>query len=406
MISDSDPDFVVVSENNRVAIQEKPANPYLLQRKASTWLDAGQNAKLFNYQSMALARNISVIDLQAQKLHGVKARTERLLGRAEHPSTKGDVNSLSVLNAAAATRGATGRQMVDILNGLSEKRPDDVGLALSLIQIQLQRGRQGAALSSLESFLHRLDHSEAAGAKDVRFIPGLIALAVTLMRSRGHMSAKAELVKAAQHWKGRASSSAAPVLAAAGVELIKSSRQDDLSLAGAAFETLFDQDPGSGVASAGLVAAHAASDPAKIQQHIAKLPPVDTLIQGLDIESLIAGGVAAAPQPLQSRKRPAPEYTAATTGGTGRATKRRRKRKLPKNCEEGKAPDPERWLPLRDRSSYRPKGKKGKKKAAESTQGGVVKEETLELVGGGGVKVERAHGGGSSSKNKKKKGKK
>ncbi|KAG4216698.1 hypothetical protein PC116_g34821, partial [Phytophthora cactorum] len=50
----------------------------------------------------------------------------------------------------------------------------------------------------------------------------------------------------------------------------------------------------------------------------------------------------------------------------------------------------------------RPKGKKGRKRAQESTQGGVVKEEeTLELVGGAGaVKVEKASG------KRKKKGKK
>jgi signal recognition particle subunit SRP72 len=76
---------------------------------------------------------------------------------------------------------------------------------------------------------------------------------------------------------------------------------------------------------------------------------------------------------------------------------------MPKDFEEGKKMDPERWLPLRDRSSYRPKGKKGKKKAADLTQGGVVKEEeSLELAGGAGsVRVEKAAGGGKA-KNKKK----
>ncbi len=72
--------------------------------------------------------------------------------------------------------------------------------------------------------------------------------------------------------------------------------------------------------------------------------------------------------------------------------------------------DPERWLPLRDRSTYRAKSKKGKKKAADLTQGGVVKEEeSLELAGGAGsVKVEKAPGGGGggASKAKEKKGKK
>jgi signal recognition particle subunit SRP72 len=64
--------------------------------------------------------------------------------------------------------------------------------------------------------------------------------------------------------------------------------------------------------------------------------------------------------------------------------------------------DPERWLPIKDRSSYRPKNKKGKKKAMEATQGGVVKDEELELAGGAGtVKVEKSNVGGGKAKKKK-----
>jgi signal recognition particle subunit SRP72 len=81
---------------------------------------------------------------------------------------------------------------------------------------------------------------------------------------------------------------------------------------------------------------------------------------------------------------------------------------MPKDFEEGKKMDPERWLPLRDRSTYRPKGKKGKKKAMEMTQGGMVKEEeSLELAGGAGsLPVQKASGGGGNKNKKKGKGKK
>ena len=82
------------------------------------------------------------------------------------------------------------------------------------------------------------------------------------------------------------------------------------------------------------------------------------------------------------------------------AKKRVRKSKLPKDYEEGKVMDPERWLPLRDRSSYRPKGRKGKMKAAAMTQGG-VSEKTEGAKGGEVVKAAAAQG-----KAKKKKGKK
>lgn len=91
-----------------------------------------------------------------------------------------------------------------------------------------------------------------------------------------------------------------------------------------------------------------------------------------------------------------------------------RKSRLPKDYEQGKAPDPERWLPLRDRSTYRPRGKKGRAKAA-LTQGGVV--DKAQATGGGGKAGEVVKpgvnpglvvgaAGGKLNKGKGKKGKK
>lgn len=288
------------------------------------------------------------------------------------------------------------------MSGLSAKRPHDVGLVLTIIQVQIQQGQPGAALSVLESLLARLDNSKELEDQAVRFSPGLVALTVSLMRDQGRQtSAKTELVKAARYWQDRPAVTASSVLREAGVELLRSSNPQDLLLAGSAFEKLFEENQGSHIASAGLVASLAPTNPSKVQEYVKDLPPVETLIRGVNVKDLLSAGVAAVSKSgVTSLKRAAPEKV------SDKPAKKRRKGKLPKNYEEGKTPDPERWLPLRDRSSYRPKGKKGKKKVADSTQGGVVKdEETLELVGGGGVRVEKASGGPPANK-KKKKGKK
>ncbi|KAM5356376.1 hypothetical protein ACJ41O_003022 [Fusarium nematophilum] len=359
------------------------------------------DAKLFSHQSNVLRRNSLVVDLQANKGLGVHRRTDGLLSEAKHPTTSPDLGILSVLNAAASAsaQGATGKQLLRNLQTLSQKRPHDVGLVLTIIQIQINEGHTGSALSVLESFLQRLDKAEAPESQDVRFSPGLVALVVTLLRAQGReSSAKAELVKAATHWQSRQASSATSLLEEAGVELMKSSNAQDLQLAGASFQRLFDEQKGSDVAAAGLVAALAPSNPSSVEQHLQNLPAVDSLIGDIDVSALISAGVATTNKATRTLKRPAPQETADKT------RKRHRKIRLPKNYVEGAKPDPERWLPLRDRSSYRPKGKKGKKKAGEATQGGIAKEEeTLELVGGGGVKVEKAP---PPSSKKKKKGKK
>lgn len=357
---------------------------------------------LFNYQANILKRNNLVIDLGAYKTKGVADRTEKILRQTTLPSANSQINAAAIINAAAHTQGLDSKEALRKLLTVAAKRPNDVGLTLTIVQLQLQQEQAGAALMTLTTFLSRLESSGEVNDTDVRFSPGLVALAVTLFRSQKRdASAKAEIVKAAQYWQNRPSQSVGSLLLEAGIELMRSSKSDDLLLAGSSFDKLFREQQGSDVASAGLVAAYAASDASKVREHADRLPPVHDLISGIDVDELFAAGVAATPGSTVSKKRSA----TADEGNAERATKRRR-RKLPKNLVEGKAPDPERWLPLRDRSSYRPKGKKGKKRAGEATQGGIVKEEeTLGLVGGGGVKVEKAQAPSSNNK-KKKKGKK
>ena len=86
-----------------------------------------------------------------------------------------------------------------------------------------------------------------------------------------------------------------------------------------------------------------------------------------------------------------------------------RKSRLPKDYDASKTPDPERWLPLKDRSTYRLKGRKGRQKAAEKTQGGGVSGEKgggAEAKAGGGsegvIKAAEKKPGGGQAKGKKK----
>ncbi|KAF5586219.1 signal recognition particle subunit SRP72 [Fusarium subglutinans] len=385
---EEDSDLALIIGNNLVTLEPKDENPYLLERRFSTLTAKAGNAKLFQHQSDILRRNQLTVDLQILKAAGVKRRTNALLAEAKHPSTAAETSILSVLNAAASAQGTSGKQLLKNLQVLTQKRPHDVGLVLTIVQIQLNEGKAGSALSILESFLERLEKNDTDDSQNARFSPGLVALTVTLLRTQGReSSAKAELAKAATYWQSRPASSAISLLEEVGVELMKSSNAQDLQLAGTSFQKLVDERKGSDIAAAGLVASFAPSNPSRVEKHLQNFPPVDSLIEGIDITALLSAGVATAVSKTGSStlKRSAP------SGPSEKTSKRRRKIRLPKNYVEGTKPDPERWLPLRDRSSYRPKGKKGKKKAVDSTQGGIVKEEeTLELVGGGGVKVEKA----------------
>ena len=86
------------------------------------------------------------------------------------------------------------------------------------------------------------------------------------------------------------------------------------------------------------------------------------------------------------------------------------KKKKAHKFDTSKKPDPERWLPLWDRSGYKPKAKKGRGKAGGggggATQGGgggggAGGEESMELAGGGRVDVLKVN---ANKPKKKKKG--
>lgn len=410
----------------------------MTQRLAQMIPAVTANDRLFDYQASVLRRNKYIIELQAEKFSGVEKTTANILDKETSSSSSADKASLGVLHAGARARLQTGKEALRRILPLLETRPDDVGLLLTIVQLYVQTKNPGPALGLLEAFFKRLEAATKPDHADVRFAPGLVALAVSLYRLQGrHGAIRTVLAKAAAHWEkgpdeSSTTSSSGSLLREAGIELLRSHNPSDLAIAGKAFERLTaaasDEGRVDRAATAGLVASFATSDFAKVKPHLDSLTPADRLVAGVDVAALLQGGVASLPTPATttSTKRPRDDDTA---GRPAKKAKKRRTR-LPKDYDPSKKPDPERWLPLRDRSSYRPKGRKGRKRAAEATQGGVVRgaggdQETLELVGGAGaVKVEKAGagaagaaasgggggggsgGGGGKKKQQKKKGKK
>ncbi|KAI0115449.1 hypothetical protein GGR51DRAFT_546268 [Nemania sp. FL0031] len=392
-----------IAQNNQIALAGTEGNPYLTQRVAELAGKLSGNDKLFEYQQSVLRRNKYALDLQMHKFQGTDSSTNDRILTASTPTAVLDVAPLGVISAAARTQMGKGNAAIRKILPILEKRPNDVGLLLTIIQLYVQMRKPGPALAILETFLKRLETATSPDYADVRFSPGLVATAVALYRLQGRQnSIRAELARASTHWRSKPKSASTSLLRAAGVELLRSSNPEDVEAAGATFEKLVAQPGQDNTAAAGLVASFATRDYAKIEPYLQKLAPVERLTAGINVQALIDAGVCSvATLAPATRKR-----AAADEPEKEKTAKRRRKKRLPKDYEEGKLPDPERWLPLRDRSTYRPKGKKGKKRAQEATQGGVVKEEeTLELVGGAGaVKVEKATGGQGGKK--KKKGKK
>ena len=320
------------------------------------------------------------------------------------PTLSAHTNSISVINAAAHAQSLLAKLGLKQMQPLLEKRPKDIGLIMTVIQLYVLTNNHGSAITVLESLLKKLSESSAPADQDVLFAPGLVALQVSLYTSQGRKSQiKTILARAASYWRHRSKQQPTGLLRAAGLSLVGSSNSKYESAARDIFNTLHTQDITSKFATAGYVAAHALTAPAKVTVEAEALTPVARLISGIDVATLEEAGVPSLPSTTSTttRKRPLDEKPKPVK-------KRFRKSKMPKDYDPSKTPDPERWLPLRDRSTYRPKGRKGRQKAAEKTQGGVSSEKTQEGKSGGeeGVIKAAEKPGGGQGKGKKKKGKK
>lgn len=405
-----------VAETNKAAAASEPANPFLSQRLIHKTPEEITPDKPFAYQSAAMRRNNYSLDLLSQKYAGIVESTASAISAKPSPTLDVNINSLSAVNAAAHAHNKAGKEALKAVLPVLERRSNDIGLILVATQLYVLSANHGAAIALFEALFERLSKSSNSADKDVRFAPGLVGTLVALYSARGQTShVRTELAEAAKYWQKRQQASSGSIspralshlYKAAGTALLESNDPADHTLASDIFNELHSQDDSDRYTTAGLVAALATANPTSITStQLSALTPVDRLIAGIDISALESAGVAKAPSA------PAPTATkraADTSAPATKANKKIRSSKMPKNYDPAKTPDPERWLPMKDRSYYRPKGgKKNKQKQAMFMQGGVVDESRDASASRPGTPVVEAKtggGAGGAAKNKKKKGK-
>ncbi|KAJ9664663.1 Signal recognition particle subunit SRP72 [Neophaeococcomyces mojaviensis] len=393
-----------LAQNNVTTTAGDITNPFITH-KLFNQSSLPKNERLFSNQSSALTSNERTIQLQTFKYDGLIAAARKRLSGDSLPSVSSDVLLMSMFSAAAHARSEVSKAAINKVLPELEKRPNDVGLVVTLVQMYVLIGNTTAAVDLMHTFFTRLEASGTEKDKDIRNSPGLVGLMVSLYRSQGRRSQlKQELAKSASYWRSK--SKAPPsLLRAAGVALLESSNSEDAKAASEIFDKLYSQEPNDRSTVAGYVASHASAPTSDIKSLATKLTPISDLTAGIDIDALENAGIPQSANALaiaqagQGRKR------AAVDSLTSNKKKRIRKSRLPKDYDPNKKPDPERWLPLRDRSTYKPKKKKGKKD--DRTQGGGNVNEALDIskqpTGAGSEVVTGNTGGGKKNKKKGKK---
>lgn len=398
----SDASTQKIGQNN-ILLTRPLDNPFLAYKALASNKTIPLHDKLFSFQSIPLESNKTTLDLQSFKFDGIVSSTAKASSKIPLPTLDPSTILTSSFQAIARASNETGRAAINKVLPELEKRPKDAGLIITLVQLYVLVGDTSSAVELVQTFLQGVEGSE----QDIRFNPTLVSLYIALLKQRGQKSrVKQELAKAASYWRTKANPPTS-LLGAAGVSLLESHNVEEAREATDIFEKLQEEQPDDRATIAGYVASHVNGDLSAVQGDADKLTPTEQLIREIDVDALEKAGIPQSSNALTIAQLGRTRKRKGIDGGSSKP-KRQRASKLPKDYDASKKPDPERWLPMKDRSYYRPpKGKrKGKRGGGDDkTQGGAVNEELNIDAKATATSVPGGASGGSSKK-KKAKGKK
>ena len=390
----SDSGTQYVANTIEMSTTNRLSNPYLAQRRLHSSSLQTSNDNLFSFQKTVLGRNALILDLQTKRL----ARVKNAVSTEAEARSASENAWLGFLRAAAQCE-MNPQAAIEDLSPLLKKEPKDVGLILTLVQLHVLTGRTADAIVLLGSFLEDGEAVAAPSESESNTLSGLIGCLISLYAHENRLGqAKATVAKVLSHKTQREAVASSNLPGAILMESPCSIAEADT--AHATFKSALEQNSSNAAAMAGYVAS-SNQESQDVSSLEARLPRIEELISEVETDRVEEAGVARLERRLPTKA----SATKRSADGDNKAQKAKkiRRTKMPKDFDPGKKLDSERWLPLRERSNWRPKGKK-KGRAAHggmATQGGMVQEDSRPTT----PSQQQKQGGGGASKQKKKKAK-
>ncbi|XP_006868108.1 PREDICTED: signal recognition particle subunit SRP72 isoform X2 [Chrysochloris asiatica] len=263
-----------------------------------------------------------------------------------------------LIQAAQLCREKQHTKAIELLQEFSDQHPEKAAeIKLTMAQLKVSQGNISKACLILRS-IEELKHK-----------PGMVSALVTMYNHEEDIDSAIEVFTQAIQWyqnhQPKSSAHLSLIREAANFKLKYGRKKEAIS----DLEQLWKQNPKDIHTLAQLISAYSLVDPEKAKVLSKHLPSSDSMSLKVDVEALEnspgatyvrkkGGKVAGDNQPKEQGQ------------GDLKKKKKKKKGKLPKNYDPKVSPDPERWLPMRERSYYRGR-KKGKKKdqIGKGTQG-------------------------------------
>ncbi|KAG0266148.1 hypothetical protein BG011_003135 [Mortierella polycephala] len=340
-----------VAANNLVTIQ-KEDDLFDSSKKIKTATTKALGVKFFSSQKRAIAMNELLLSLYQNKFVACRDSARQLL------KSQPENDALYLILAATMHKQKKTAKALEDLKEYAEARPESVAIQFAIVQLELMQGQDyTAAIESLTRFLKRLP-------KEEQHRPGYVALLVWLYDQAGQGEKGVDVLsEASAVWTNSSKGSKAmpsTLLRQTAAFKLRSHRYKE---AAKDYEELVRSDPSDPASIAGLIMAYSEFEPALAEKYGASLPEMRSAL-ALDVEALekVVPGL--------KREYVSTENTSAGGGGlsgrrplgagsrprrTGARKSKKRKPLLPKsfNASNPGTPDPERWLPKRDRAAAR-----------------------------------------------------
>ncbi|NWS54613.1 SRP72 protein, partial [Chunga burmeisteri] len=358
----TDVGLLAVIANNIITIN-KDQNVFDSKKKVKLTNAEGVEHKLSKKQLQAIEFNKALLAMYTNQADQCRKLSASLQSQSpEH--------LLPVLiQAAQLCREKQHAKAVGLLQDFADQHPANAAeIKLTMAQLKIAQGSVTKACMILRS-IEELQHK-----------PGMVSALVTMYSHEEDIDSAIEVFTQAIQWyqqfqartnygccvfQPKSPVHLSLIREAANFKLKHGRKKEAIS----DLEELWKQNPKDVHTLAQLISAYSLVDPEKAKVLSKHLPSSDTLSLKVDVDAL-ENSHGATYVRKKAGKLTGDSQQKEQGQGDVKKKKKKKKGKLPKNYDPKVTPDPERWLPMRERSYYRGR-KKGKKKdqVGKGTQG-------------------------------------
>lgn len=352
----SDNAIIAVAANNIVTVN-KDQNMFDSKKKIKMAVAEGLESKLTSQQRRAIALNHCLLLYHTGQLD----QCVKAIGILEKNFTNAGDEAVLLRAATVHCKDKQLDKAVQLLKEYAERHPSrSLLISLTLAQLLLSQGHLSdccEVLKSLGSTTYKL---------------GIVSALVTLYKNLEDKEATAAVFADAIAWyrKNKPRSSELNLLTRESAKFYLANGQ--VQEAASVLEELRKVDPQDPKVLAQLISAYSVFDAKKAKKVSADLPPAEEITRQVDVDALETMSWTMGARYV---KKAVKSDASPITRGQDIVKKKKKKKKgkLPKNYDPNVDPDPERWLPRRERSTFKKrKDRRGASSAiGKGTQGAV-----------------------------------